>query len=125
MGDYTSTLIDRIQDVLAIPTWLIKPVLNIQWGHGSLAAPNPLALRVNLFKDTPSLYMNGLVFFGVQFPFFVNLMIRWGGADASPAYMQMHIGWRPVDGRPVIVWRFQSDDSAQGGLARGFEDGPK
>ena len=122
---YTPDWVSRIQDALSIPTSWIKPIINVQWGWGTRKYPNPFNLRIQCFQDTPSFYMNGLVFFGIQFPFCINLMIRWGGENASPAYVQTHIGWRPIDGAPVIVVRFQSDNSAQGGLVLGFEDGAK
>jgi hypothetical protein len=122
---YTPDWVSRLQDKLAISIEIIKPIFNLQWGWGSRKWPNPFNLCIQFFHDTPSLYMNGIVFFGIQFPFFVNFMLRWGNENCSPAYVQIHIGWRPIDGRPVIVLRFQSDDSAQGGLAIGFEDGGK
>ncbi len=126
MTVYTPAWLTAVQNTLSIPLTWIKPLLSIQWGWGDTAASPILTnLRVKLLSDTPSLYMNGIVFFGIQFPFFVNLMVRWGGQAASPAYLQTHIGWRPVDGAPVIVFRLQSDDSAQGGLVGGWVDGPK
>ena len=154
MADYTPAWVSKIQDWLSIPLSWTKPVFSLQWGWGTVDYPNPLNLRIKFFTDTESLYMNGLVFFGFQVALgllpiqlgiiawllflygwhwwvllllisFANLMLRWGGPTASPAYVQTHIGWRPVDGRPVVVLRFQSDDSAQGGLSGGFLDGPK
>jgi len=129
---YTPEWVSRIQDALTIPQWLIKPILNIQWGYGGRKFPNPLALRMQLFTDTPSFYMNGIMFFGIQTTI-VCFMLRWWGEGSPftvfgkqfPAFVQMHIGWRPIDGAPVIVLRFQSDSSAQGGLVLGFEDGAK
>lgn len=129
---YTPDWVSRIQDALTIPQWLIKPILTVQWGYGWKNVPNPLALRVQLFTDTPSFYMNGLMFFGIQTTI-VCFMLRWWGEGSPftvfgkefPAFVQMHIGWRPIDGAPVIVLRFQSDASAQGGLISGFEDGAK
>lgn len=132
MPIYTPSWVSRIQDALTIPQWLIRPLFNVQWGFGWKKWPNPLAIRIQTFTDTPSFYMNGLVFFGIQTTC-VCLMLRWWG-DGSPftifgrefpAFVQMHIGWRPIDGAPVIVLRFQCDESAQGGLAVGFEDGGK
>lgn len=129
---YTPDWVSKIQDALTIPQWLIKPILTVQWGYGWKNVPNPLALRVQLFTDTPSFYMNGLMFFNIQTTI-VCFMLRWWGEGSPftifgkqfPAFMQMHIGWRPIDGAPVIVLRFQSDASAQGGLISGFEDGAK
>lgn len=129
---YTPDWVSKIQDALSIPTSWIKPIINVQWGYGWKNVPNPLALRVQLFTDTPSFYMNGLMFFGIQTTI-VCFMLRWWGEGSPftifgkefPAFVQMHIGWRPIDGAPVIVLRFQSDASAQGGLISGFEDGAK
>ena len=129
---YTPDWVSKIQAALTIPQWLIKPILTVQWGYGWKNVPNPLALRVQLFTDTPSFYMNGLMFFGIQTTI-VCFMLRWWGEGSPftifgkefPAFVQMHIGWRPIDGAPVIVLRFQSDASAQGGLISGFEDGAK
>lgn len=118
---YTPNWVNKIQDKLSIATTRIKPLLAIQWGFGSMKWPNPFAVRVQTFTDTESLYMNGIVFFGIQWPFFVNFMFRWSRTD----FVQMHAGWRPIDGAPVIVFRIQSDASAQGGLVGGFMDGPK
>ena len=151
---YTPDWVSRLQDLLSIPTRWIVPLFSLQWGFGPRYWPNPFKIRVLFFHDTPSLYMNGIVFFGMQIALpllplqagliyllflvfgwhwwfllflccFVNFMFRWGNENVSPAYLQTHIGWRPVDGAPVIVFRVQSDASAQGGLVLGFEDGGK
>jgi len=113
-----------IQSALTLPTSWILPIISVQWGYGTRYWPNPLHLRVQLFHEPPSLYMNGLVFASIKFPFFVNLGLRWGDEFRNPSTLQTHIGWRPVDGAPVIVFRLQSDATRQGGLAIGFEDGP-
>jgi hypothetical protein len=121
---YTPHWLSLIQDALSIPTTWIKPIFNVQWGWGTRRWPNPLNLRIQFFQDTESTYMNGPLFFGIQFPFFVNLGIRWGNETISPNTLQLHFGWRPIDGAPVIVCRVQDDFTRQGGLALGFEDGP-
>lgn len=118
---YTPPWLSALQVKLSIPINWIKPIFNLQWGYGSAKWPNLFALRVQASTDTPSLYMNGIIFFGIQFPFFVNFMLRWSRSN----FLQTHIGWRPIDGAPVIVFRIQNDASAQGGLVSGFEDGGK
>ena len=118
---YTPEWVSKLQDKLSIPISWIKPLFSFQWAWGTSTEPNYRNVRFNFLKDTESLYMNGVIFFGIQFPFFVNLMIRW----SSTSYLQTHIGWRPIDGAPVIVFRIQSDESAQGGLVYGYVDGPK
>lgn len=125
MTIYTPTWLSKLQDFFAVPLSWCKPVASIQWGWGSRRWPNPLNLRVKIWDENPSLYMNGILFASIRLPFFVNIMVRWANDTVSPAFVQTHIGWRPVDGRPVIVLRFQSDQSAQGGLAVGYEDGGK
>ena len=132
MGDYTPTWLDKLQDALTVPTRWCKPLISVQWGWGTRRWPNPLAIRAQTFTETQSLYMNGIVFASVRV-LFVNVMLRWWGEGSPftwrgrecPAFVQIHLGWRPIDGRPVAVFRFQTDASAQGGLAIGFEDGPK
>lgn len=143
MTIYTPTWLSKLQDFFAVPVSWCKPIASIQWGWGTRKWPNPLTLKITVAYDNPSLYMNGILFASIRLPFFVNLMIRWNDdkvryfpdfvrrllrKDAPitvPAYVQTHIGWRPIDGRPVAVIRFQSDQSAQGGLAMGFSDGGK
>lgn len=118
---YTPAWVSRLQDALTIPLAWIKPVFSVQWGWGSYDKPDYSNVRVKFLEDTDSLYENGVLFFGVQFPFFVNFMLRW----SRTSYLQTHAGWRPIDGAPVIVFRIQTDESAQGGLVTGYKDGPK
>lgn len=119
--DYTPAWVSKIQEKLSIPIYWIKPIFSIQWGWGTQSESNWRNVRIKFLEDTPSLYMNGVLFFGIQWPFFINLMIRW----SKTSYLQTHAGWRPVDGAPVIVFRIQADSSAQGGLVSGYLDGAK
>lgn len=121
---YTPDWVSKLQDKLTIPTWLCKPVASFQWGFGTRSWPNPLKARLGLFTETQSLYMNGLLFVSIRLPFFINLQVRWGDETRNRSTLQTHIGWRPVDGCPVAVFRIQNDFTRQGGLALGFEDGP-
>lgn len=118
---YTPTWLSKLQLLLSLPLSWVKPILAVQWAWGTAAAPDYGNIRFYWFTEPPSLYMNGVIFFSVKFPFFVNFMFRW----SSTSYLQTHIGWRPVDGSPVIVFRIQTDASAQGGLTSGYLDGSK
>ena len=124
MGDYTPTWLDKLQDALSVPTAICKPLASLTWGWGSRRWPNPLNIRFTALHETQSLYMNGILFVSLRLPFFLNIGIRWGNDKVDPCTMQTHIGWRPVDGCPVAVFRIQNDYTRQGGLALGFEDGP-
>lgn len=116
--------LSRLQSALTIPTRTIVPVASLQWGFGSRAWPNPFKARVMVGVEPESLYMNGVLFVSIKLPFFINLGVRWGDETRSPNTLQTHFGWRPIDGAPVAVFRVQDDETRQGGLALGFEDGP-
>ena len=124
MGDYTPAWLDRLQAALTVPRRICLPIASVQWGFGTRRWPNPVRARVLLGVEPGSLYMNGILFVSIRLPFFVNLGIRWGDETRRASTLQVHIGWRPVDGAPVAVFRVQNDFTRQGGLALGFEDGP-
>lgn len=130
MGDYTPTWVDRLQARLTVPLSWCRPLAAVTWGWGTRRWPNPFNLRITALQEQragdgrTALYLNGLLFVSLRLPFFINVGIRWANETRSPNTLQMHLGWRPVDGCPVAVFRVQDDKTRQGGLALGFEDGP-
>lgn len=126
-------VIDWLGDRTALPESWIIPLACLQWGWGTVERPHLGNLRIlgGPASNTVSLYMNGLVFARVALPFFVSIMIRWGGKDCRRAFLQLHLGWK-LNGRLAVVFRVQGDESAAGGMdfpnvgqAQGFADGGK
>ena len=119
--------IDWLGEKTTIPEKYIYPVISLQWGFGSQDAPNACNYRC-LFgsaSDTPSLYMNGIVFFRFALPFYIGLQLKF----SRDVRYQFGFGWK-LNGRFTITIRRQSTDSAAVGMdgpnygqAVGWEDG--
>ncbi len=116
---------DRMMNALTIPAEFVLPVVSVQWGYGSGPAWswwNLLNLKVYTGREANgSLYQNGVLFVRVMLPFWVGVQLRY----SETSYWQVSLpGWKLI-GRPGWHFRHQTDASAQGGLAIGYEDGPK
>lgn len=114
---------DWLGNALTIPTEWVVPVLAVQYGYGSTPEwswRNLLNLKIYTGKEANgALYQNGLFYARLMLPFWIGLHIRWGSR-----FIQLGAFWKLI-GRPAIHCRIQSDTSDQGGLATGFQDGPK
>lgn len=120
--------IDWLGNKTAIPEkWSIH-MFSVQWGWG----PSWKNIRFYLGprNDPPSLFMNGIIFFQIRFPFWIGLMVRWCGS-CSPSYWQGGLGWKG-NGRFAILFRLQTDASAAKGMdfpnvgqSNGWEFGSK
>ena len=124
--------LDKLGDMTAIDPAKVHSLISFCWGAGTVEKPNLLYFRIRFLGPSPeALYENGLVFVRVARPFFLGFMLRWGGKDAHPAFLQTHIGWK-LNGRLALVFRLQSDASAEVGMdvlnlgqAQGFAIGSK
>jgi hypothetical protein len=79
------------------------------------------------YRDTPSLFMNGVIFLQIRVPFWVGLQVR----PFTARFFQCGIGWKG-NGRLAVLFRFQTDESAATGMdapnfgqAKFMDDGTK
>jgi len=143
---------DWVCNALTLPTWVIVPVCSLQWCFGDRPAwrwRNLTRLAFRIGTDDGSLYRNGGLYVRFMLPFWIGLHVRWSEHDlfqtsllpnvVLPVLVLWHLGlgWWPLAlallflpgwkliGRPAYHFRRQTDASAQGGLAVGWEDGSK
>ena len=117
----------KIIDLLGDHTAISKSihVLSLQCGFFDHIYDGAFNLGRFWWKDTPSLFMNGVLFFQLRLPFWVGLQLR-----LHPKYLfQTGLGWK-ANGRLAMLFRVQTDTSAAIGMdgpntgqATGFNDG--
>lgn len=107
-------IIDWIGDCTAIPEKYSIHILSIQAGFIDSVYPGAFDLLRMWWKDTPSLFMNGVFFLQLRFPFWIGIQIR----PFTARYFQCGIGWKG-NGRLGLLFRFLHDESSAAGM-----DGP-
>ncbi len=121
-------IIDRLGDLTAIPDRYSIHILSLQLGFfDSMYPKDGLSFRL-WYRDPPSLFMNGMIFFQIRFPFWIGLQLR---LPYIQHYFQCGTGWKG-NGRLAVLFRFQTDassaagmDGANTGQALGLNDGTK
>ena len=108
-------LIDWLGDHTAIPkSWSIH-LISFQCGFIDRIYSKSAFNIVRLwYRDTPSLFMNGLLFLQLRLPFWVGIQIR----PFTKRYLQCGFGWKG-NGRLALLLRIQTDESSAIGM-----DGP-
>jgi hypothetical protein len=106
--------IDWLGDHTAIPeSWSIH-FFSLQIGFFDMLYSGAFNLLRFWYRDTPSLFMNGVVFLQIRTPFWVGIQVR----PFTARFFQCGIGWKG-NGRLAVLFRFQTDESAATGM-----DGP-
>lgn len=104
-------VIDWLGDHTTIPEkWSIH-LASVQCGFFD---PIGFTLARLIYRDPPSLFMNGFFFIQIRFPFWVGVQFR----PFTKKYFQTGIGWKG-NGRFAILFRVQTDESSEIGM-----DGP-
>jgi hypothetical protein len=106
-------LIDWLGDHTAIPEARSVHLISLQCGFFDLIYPGFNLLRV-IYRDPPSLFMNGVLFLQLRLPFWIGIQIR----PFTKKYFQCGAGWKG-NGRLAVLLRFQTDESSAAGM-----DGP-
>jgi len=103
-------LIDWLGDYTAIPEKYSIHVVSFQCGFFDLVYPAFDVMRI-IYRDPPSLFMNGFFFIQIRLPFWVGIQIR----PFTRKYFQCGFGWKG-NGRLAILFRFQTDESSAIGM---------
>lgn len=107
-------LIDWLGDKTAIPeSWSIH-MFSIQSVFFDMQYSGAFNLLRFWYRDTPSLFMNGVFFLQLRIPFWIGIQFR----PFTDRYFQCGIGWKG-NGRFGIPFRFLHDSSSEAGM-----DGP-
>jgi hypothetical protein len=117
-------IIDWLGDHTAIPeSWSIH-LLSLQCGFFDHVG---FTLARLIYRDPPSLFMNGVFFIQIRLPFWIGVHIR----PFTKKYFQTGIGWKG-NGRFAVLFRFQTDESSAKGMdfantgqSTGMNDGTK
>jgi hypothetical protein len=104
-------IIDWLGDRTAIPERYSIHLLSLQCGFFDHVG---FTLARLIYRDPPSLFMNGVFFLQMRLPFWIGIQIR----PFTERYFQCGIGWKG-NGRLGIPIRFQHDESSAAGM-----DGP-
>jgi hypothetical protein len=95
----------------------IKPLLEVEYGANPKSPERPafsaLSIRTGVACSTRSLFRNGVFYLRLLWPFGVFVHLRWCG-PCRRAFLQAGIGWK-LNGRFAILFRIQSDESAERG----------
>lgn len=107
-------LIDWLGERTCIPeNWSVH-VLSLQCGFFDHTYTGCFNLSRLWFRDTPSLFMNGVFFIQLRLPFWIGFQIR----PFTSRYFQCGIGWKG-NGRLAVLLRIQTDKGSAEGM-----DGP-
>lgn len=104
-------VIDWLGDHTAIPERYSIHLCSLQLGFFDALYQGAFNISRVWYKDTPSLFMNGVFFLQLRFPFWVGVQIR----PFTSRYLQFGIGWKG-NGRLAILFRFLHDDSSAAGM---------
>lgn len=107
-------ILDWLGDHTAIPEKYSIHVLSIQAGFFDSVYPGAFDLLRMWWKDTPSLFMNGVFFLQLRLPFWIGIQVR----PFTDRYFQCGFGGKG-NGRFGIPIRFLHDASSAAGM-----DGP-
>ena len=113
---------DRVLNAwpLALDPDSVKALIAVAYGANAATAERPDWRSLEVFlgdssASRQSLFRNGVLFARWLWPFGLFVMLRWGGAAASPAFVQAGLGWK-LNGRFGVILRLQSDASAAAGV---------
>lgn len=147
-------LFDRVCNALTLPPEMILPLVYVfRRKNGTFEVK--WFNEGRRFGIEEPLYWNGRWFVRIMLPFWVGIMWRFNEREHFQTSILPNVigligvllttawwGWFPIPftswwwvlfllpgwkliGRPAYHFRFQSDESEQGGLVDGFQDGPK
>jgi len=68
-----------------------------------------------------ALFWNAAIFVRLVWPLGFFFQIRWSGSTTKKAYLQAGFGWK-LNGRLALLFRIQSDSSAQTGAWSGIPE---
>ena len=117
-GDWRDAMLNAYP--LALDVGDIRPVFAAAYGANDQGDERPDWRSLERWhgdsaESRQSLFRNGVLFVRLLRPFGVFVMLRWGGKNASPAFLQAGIGWK-LNGRFGLLLRLQSDASAAAGV---------
>jgi hypothetical protein len=101
-------IIDWLGDHTAIPERYSIHLLSLQCGFFDKYG---FTLARLIYRDPPSLFMNGAFYLQIRLPFWVGIQIR----PFTKRYFQCGFGWKG-NGRAAILFRFQTDESSAAGM---------
>lgn len=107
----TSTLwifLDWLGNKTAIPEKYSIHVVSLQCGFFDRIG---FTLARLIYRDAPSLFMNGAFFLQIRLPFWIGIQIR----PFTKRYFQCGLGWKG-NGRLAVLFRFQTDESSAAGM---------
>lgn len=120
--------VDWLGDLTVIPeSWSIH-LLSFQCGFvDRIYGRSAFNLARLWYRDTPSLFMNGVFFIQLRLPFWIGIQMR----PFTQRYFQCGVGWKG-NGRLALLFRFQTDKSSaigmdfpNSGQSVGMNDGTK
>lgn len=101
-------LIDYLGERTAIPERYSIHLLSLQCGFFDKYG---FTLARLIYRDPPSLFMNGVFFIQLRLPFWIGIQIR----PFTKRYFQCGIGWKG-NGHLAFPLRFQTDESSATGM---------